>query len=545
MCYDGEACMKCNLFCLLFIAVIYTAAFASESGSPFDGPPAAERGRLDSILFTKWKAAGIPVSSIRLCSDAVFVRRAFLDVTGRLPAAGEVSAFLKDQAADKRERLIDRLLQRDEFADYWAMKWCEILRVKSEYPINLWPNAAQCYHRWIRTALRENTPYDRFARELLTASGSNFRVPQVNFYRAIQGRGPAVLTRAVALTFMGDRMESWPKDRCLGSEAFFSRVGYKSTQEWKEEIVFFDLSKPLPKNAVLPDGSRVALRPEQDPRQVFADWLLRRENPWFARNAVNRTWFWLLGRGILEPPDNISCIKGRQGENQPDIRDARTAKIDDALLDLLQSTLIASHWDLKAVFRMILNSCAYQASCVQPPGCPGAADQFAAYRIRRLEAEVLVDALNDISGMSEEYSSPVPEPFTWIPEGTRAVTLADGSITSPFLDLFGRPARDTGLLSERTNAVTAAQALHMLNSTHVRRKIEQGPKIRQLLNNQGKDHRRILSELYLTVLSRPPSEEEVRQVREYVAAQRGVKGAAPRMDVIWALISSSEFLYRH
>jgi len=531
--------MKQTCFCLLLIAIVFTGAFASESGSPFDGPPAVEHGRLDSLLFAKWKAAGVPVSSIRLCSDAVFIRRAFLDVIGRLPTSDEVSAFLKNQAADKRERLIDRLLQRDELADYWAMKWCEILRVKSEYPINLWPNAVQGYHRWIRTALRENMPYDRFALELLTSSGSNFRVPQVNFYRAVQGRGPAVLTRAAALTFMGDRMESWPADRCLGFEAFFSRVGYKSTQEWKEEIVFFDLTKPLPKSAVLPDGSRVTLRPEQDPRQVFTDWLIRRENPWFARNIVNRTWFWLLGRGIIEPPDNLNCIKGDKS------RPAGTPKADDALLELLQSELIASHWDLKAVYRLILNSCAYQASCVPPQGCPAAADQFAAYRIRRLEAEVLADALNDVTGMAEEYSSPIPEPFTWIPEGTRAVTLADGSITSSFLDLFGRPARDTGLLSERTNTVTAAQELHMLNSTQVRRKIEQGPKIRQLLNSQGKDQRKVLSDLYLTMLSRPPSEDEVRQIQEYVAAQRGVNGAAPRMDVIWALVNSAEFLYRH
>jgi len=543
--------MKRACFCLLIIAILSAGAFAADPVSPFDGPPAAGQCRLDPLLFAKWKAAGIPVSRIRLCSDAVFIRRAFLDVIGRLPTSNEVSTFLEERAPDRRERLIDRLLQRQEFADYWTMKWCEILRVKSEYPINLWPNAAQGYHRWIHTAIRENMPYDRFARELLTASGSNFRVPQANFFRALQGRGPAVLSRAAALTFMGDRMETWPEERCRGLEAFFSTVGYKSTEEWKEEIVFFDLSRPLPPAAVLPDGSHVMLRPGQDPRRVFADWLIRRENPWFARNIVNRTWFWLLGRGILEPPDNISCMKrdrGRQrgqGENRPAHQAAVTAECDDALLTLLERELYTSSWDLKAVYRLILTSCAYQVSSIPPPGVPAAADQFAAYRIRRLEAEVLVDALNDLTGMTEEYSSPVPEPFTWIPGGTRAVALADGSITSSFLDLFGRPARDTGLLGERTDTVTDAQALHMLNSTHVRRKIEQGPKIRQLLNARARDQRKLVADLYLAVLSRPPSEEELLEVRKYVEAQRGIKGAAPRMDVIWALINSAEFLYRH
>ena len=152
----------------------------------------------------------------RLSSDAVFVRRVYLDVIGTLPTADEARAFIDDRDVSKRSALIDRLLDRDEFADYWAMKWCDTLRVKSEFPINLWPNAVQAYHRWIRTAIRDNVPYDRFARELLTASGSNFRDPAVNFYRAVQSREPSAIASAVALTFMGVRAEAWPKARLDG-----------------------------------------------------------------------------------------------------------------------------------------------------------------------------------------------------------------------------------------------------------------------------------------------------------------------------------------
>jgi hypothetical protein len=199
---------------------------------------------LDEPVVRRWRELGLEPA--RPCSDAVFLRRAHLDAIGTLPTAAEARAFLGDRSPNKRQVLVDRLLDRPEFADYWTMKWSELLRVKSEYPVNLWPNAAQAYHRWIQTALRENRPYDRFARELLTASGSNFRVAPVNFYRAVQSREPVGLAQAVALTFLGSRLETWPADRRDGLAAVFSRVGYKSTLEWKEEIVHRTPPRPRP-----------------------------------------------------------------------------------------------------------------------------------------------------------------------------------------------------------------------------------------------------------------------------------------------------------
>ena len=185
------------------------------------------RNAIDELVFAKLEQCNVQPAAV--CSDAVFVRRAYLDVIGTLPTGTRRREFLLDRSPNKRRALIDRLLEREEFADYWAMKWSDLLRVKAEFPINLWPNAAQAYHRWIRTCLKENMPYDQFVREMLTASGSNFRVPPVNFYRAMQNREPQGIAQAVALTFMGTRAEKWPKDRLAGMAAFFSQVGYKST----------------------------------------------------------------------------------------------------------------------------------------------------------------------------------------------------------------------------------------------------------------------------------------------------------------------------
>jgi hypothetical protein len=191
----------------------------------------------------------------------VFVRRAYLDVIGTLPTEQEARTFLSDRDPNKRRALIDHLLEREEFADYRAMKWGDLLRVKSEFPINLWPNAVQAYHRWIRTSLQDNLPYDRFVREMLTSSGSNFRVPQVNFYRAVQSKEPQAIAQAVALTFMGVRAENWPTDRLSGMPAFFSQIGYKPTGEWKEEIVYWDPARGAKASppAVFPDGQPARL----------------------------------------------------------------------------------------------------------------------------------------------------------------------------------------------------------------------------------------------------------------------------------------------
>jgi hypothetical protein len=511
--------------------VLLASAGQAQSPSfrhPFESPEApAVRNRVDEVVFAALRKEGL--TPARLASDAVFVRRAHLDVIGTLPTADEARAFIEDRDPAKRAALIDRLLARDEFADYWAMKWCDTLRVKSEFPINLWPNAVQAYHRWIRTAIRDSVPYDRFARDLLTASGSNFRDAPVNFYRALQSREPQAIASAVALTFMGERADAWPRARLDGLAAFFSQIGYKPTGEWKEEIVYFDADKLTPgKTAIFPDGTAARLGPGRDPREVFAAWLTAPSNPYFARAAVNRAWYWLMGRGIVHEPDDM-----RPG-NPPS---------HPELLALLERELVASRFDMTHVVRMILNSSTYQLSSIPATTAPAPESRFASAIVRPLDAEVLIDALNQITGMGEQYSSAIPEPYTFIPPDQRSIALADGSIRSAFLETFGRPPRDTGLASERASEPTAAQRLYLLNSADVQRKLQQGPRLQALLQRQTSPLGAVTA-LYLTILSRFPTDEEVRAVTAYTQAA-GANRRAAAQDLAWALVNSAEFGFRH
>jgi hypothetical protein len=510
-------------------------AASTQTLNPYDSKvEKAARNAVDDAVFAKLESCKVEPAAV--CSDGVFVRRVYLDVIGTLPSGFEAREFILDRSPSKRRALIDRLLERDEFADYWAMRWSDVLRIKAEFPINLWPNAAQAYHRWVRTCIKDNVPYDQMVRQMLTSSGSNFRVPPVNFYRAMQNHEPVGIAQTVALTFMGSQADKWPKERLAGMAGFFTKVGYKSTAEWKEEIVFFDPGKTnsastndLPITAaIFPDGTLAHLLPDQDPREVFADWLITPKNPWFTRNIANRVWAWLLGRGVIQEPDDI------RPDNPPSNPD---------LLVLLELELTTHNYDLKHLYRLILNSRTYQLSSV--PKGEGTRDDsnFSCYPLRRLDAEVLIDALNKITAGTENYSSPIPEPFTFIPENQRSIALPDGSISSSFLEMFGRSARDTGLVSERNNRPTAEQRLHLLNSSAIQRKIEQSPMIKNLTAT-GKEPRDTTTGIYLGILSRFPTAEELKIAQDYFQSGDLSRREAA-VDLVWALINSAEFLYRH
>jgi hypothetical protein len=555
-----------------FVTAVAGAATAETGPGIFESPAAVTpEGQIDKFVMARLVPLAIQPA---LCSDAVFVRRVYLDVIGTLPTAKEAREFIADpDTKNKRRLLIDRLLERDELADCWAMKWGDILRIKAEFPVNLWPNAAQAYHRWVRASIAANKPYDKFAREMLTSSGSNFRVGPVNFYRAIQNRTPEGIASAVTLTFMGARADKWPTNQLAGIAAFFAQIGYKPTREWKEEVVFWDPlnssaqttnnapagSASVPTNsapevAVFPNGKQIKLPPDRDPREVFAEWLITPKNPWFTRNIANRLWSWLLGRGIIQEPDDI------RDDNPPS---------NPALLAYLDKELVAGHYDLKRLYRLILNSKTYQFSSVprsvaadvsrrtspqagksaptDAGGYSRAEANFGSYALRRLDAEVLIDAINKITGSSDLYTSAIPEPFTYIPADEAAIALADGSITSPFLALFGRSARATGMENERNNKVMPAQCLHLLNSSHIQRKLEQSTKLKTIFES-GRKQPEIEEELYLTILSRFPTPDEVKALGEYGRPGKSdvrVKTREDWLDITWALINSTEFLYRH
>jgi hypothetical protein len=357
----------------------------------------------------------------------------------------------------------------------------------------------------------------------------------------MQDKSPKTIAQTVALTFMGTKAENWPPEKLDQMAVFFSHVGYKPTREWKEEIVFFDpageeggvkrttaelAAVSLPRTAVLPDGKRVHLDADGDPRTVFADWLTTAQNPWFSRAILDRIWFWLMGRGLTADPD----------ETEPD------ATVENAaLVNYLQQELVRSHFNLKHIYRLILTSETYQLSSLPQGDVAKSRAHFASYSPRRLDGEVLIDALCQVTGTSEDYSSAIPEPFTFMPQGQRAISLPDGSITSSFLEQFGKPARDTGLASERNNTPTDAQRLHMLNSSHIQKKIQQGPALQDLMQ-KAKNNDDLIDALYLTILSRTPSAEE-----RAIAKQRLQSGSRRDAvtDLAWAMINSTEFLYRH
>jgi hypothetical protein len=515
----------------LLALLVLAAAVKTFAATPFESPVGlAPQNKIDEIVFARLQE--LHIAPARLCSDPVFVRRVYLDVTGTLPTAAEAEQFILDRNPDKRRVLIDRLLARDEYADYLAMKWGDVLRIKAEFPINLWPNAAQSYHRWVHDAVRDNMPCDKFARELLTASGSDFENPPVNFYRAMQNRTPPGIAQTVALTFLGERAELWPSNDLANLSVFFANVGSKYTAEWKEEIIFFNPASTnagalngSPRKAVFPDGEKATLSPDQDPRAAFANWLVK--DPQFARSLVNRAWSWLIGRGIVQEPDDF------RADNPPG---------NPELLAFLQNEFVSSGCDFKQLYRLILNSQTYQLASIPQSRSPEAAANFAFYPLRRLDAEVLIDALDQITGADEKYSSAIPEPYTFIPDNLRSIALPDGSITSSFLEMFGRPPRDTGLESERNNRITAAQKLTLLNSSLMQKKIESSRMI-EFQTSSNRAPADIATGMYLGILSRFPTAAETRTAQDYFQSGAGRRQAA--VDLAWALMNSTEFLYRH
>lgn len=498
-------------------------------------PLGAGTGRLDELVLARQAETGFALAAV--CSDEVFVRRVFIDVIGTLPTADEARAFLASDEADKRAVLIDHLLERPEYADYVALKWGDLLRLKAEFPSNLWPNGVQAYHGWIREAVRQNMRYDDFARALLTASGSNFRDPPANFYRPFQERTPRRIAETVCLVFMGVRLENvgWDAAQLFGLDAFFATVAYKRTGEWKEEIVFSDpdraMHDPISGAVVrpqIPGEPALELAPGSDPRVAFAAWLTAPENPYFARNIANRVWFWLLGRGLIHEVDDV-----RPGQ----------AAWSEPLLAHLAQELVTHDYDLRHLYRIILNSDTYQRESATDAATAADVAGFSTYRLRRLDAEVLIDAINQVTGTGEEYVSEVPEPFTFVPATRRSIALADGSTRSPFSELFGRPGRDTSFEAERNLEPSSFQALHLLNSSHLQNKVMRGPALVRLARGMPNPRRRV-NELYLTILSRPPTAAEMTVALDYVNAGEGGQ-VSGFQDLAWALLNTHEFLLKH
>ncbi|ARN57763.1 DUF1553 domain-containing protein [Sedimentisphaera salicampi] len=516
--------MRLFVFIVLFVSSSFAGLYESGSAclSDSDNP-------IDRAVLSGLKANGLKPSE--KCSDSVFLRRIYLDLTGTTPHLWQARDFLNDKSGDKRRKLVNKLLGSPEYADYWSMKLCDTLRVKAEFPVNLWPNGVQAYYKWVHSSVVNNKPYDKFAEDILLSSGSNFRSPPVNFYRAIQGNEPQTIASAAALTFMGIRLENWPEKTAECITPFFSRLCYKGTKEWKEQIIYNDPAAETNLTASLPFGGReVTIEAGEDPRKPFVSWLISEDNDYFAENMINRVWYWLMGSGIYTELDD------RRPQSTP---------VNPRLMSCLKKEFVSSGWDVAHLIKFIASSQTYQQSSIPDKKPAETLKHFGCYKVRRVEAEVLSDILDKtFGGSSGNYISRIPEPFTFFPAYKTAVSIQDGSITSPFLALFGKPSRDTGFLAERNSEPSAAQSRYLLNSNYINNKISRSWKLKKLVRDNRKNRKRILSGIYLSILSRAPSESETKKALGYYRSS-GLNLLNASQDIAWALTNSREFSYKH
>jgi hypothetical protein len=494
--------------------------------APNPYPVLMSNNAIDDLVWAKLKTIGILPSE--LASDSVFLRRVYLDVLGTLPSPAEVRDFQKNGDADKRAKWIDKILDRPEYADYWAQKWADVLLVNRD---KLGDRGSYEMHRWLRTQFATNRPYDQWVRELIAASGPASQVGPVNFFRA--SATPEEMTRAVSQAFLGIRLEcaqchhhpfeKWTQDDFYGLAGFFTGLQRKKLPG-DDELVFHTgnrpMTMPLTNRAVAirpPSGPVLAATVEGDPRHVLGEWMTKPENPWFARLVVNRLWKHYLGRGLVEPEDDLRSTN--PATNEP-------------LLDFLARTLVTNKYDLKAVTRLILNSRVYQLSSV-PNATNGDDEQYAShYRVKRLPAEVLLDAICRVTE--------VPEPFPGRPRGTRAIELWDNRAPSYFLDIFGRSERLSPCECGRSSEPTMAQCLHLMNAPEIERKIaDPAGRVARLMDKKFSEDE-IVEELCLAALGRPSGEKERRTARKLFAGSPRREAA---QDFLWALLNSHDFLF--
>ena len=461
-----------------------------------------------SLLFSVTQV----VASVR-CSDEVFLRRAYLTVTGALPTPQQAVEFIEDQSSNKREVLIDKLLESELGLKYMQMRWGDILRIKSEFPSNLWPNGVQAYNRWIYEQLMNNVPYDKMVRSLLLSMGSNFRSPAANFYRGFQTRNSKNIYDNINLLFLGNR-------ECYDNgNICFSQIKYKSTKEWKEEIIYLDIHKRAPYNQIeLGDDTTFYLRQDSDWREPYVMWLTSPKNRRFAEVMVNRMWFWVFGKGIVHEPDDW------RDDNPPS---------DPELLKELTDYFLAQNFDMRAMMKRILLSDKFNSKAA-PEGD---------YIPQRLPAEVIVDAMASVTNIWSTYTSRVPEPFTFYPPRTRSTHLGDATVSSSELELFGKVSRDVSLESQRNNAITSRQLLYLMNSSALENRIRKSPTL-QKIYIQSANIKQLADNITLLTLSRRATAAEVEMYRQYME-QNQLPMMEVAVDIMWMQINSNEFLYNH
>jgi hypothetical protein len=502
-------------------------------GTPFTAPRTPESNYIDALVNAKLNKLHVVPSG--LCGDETFLRRVSIDLVGTLPTPAERAKFLADPDPKKREKLVDALLEREEFRDIWVMKWAELLQIRTVNGIS--QKALLLYDKWLRDRIRSGVTIDRVVRDLLQANGGTFENPAVNYFQT--ETEPQLLAENVAQVFLGTRIQCaqchnhpfdrWTMNDYYGFAAFFSQIGYKNAQDPRELTIFNagegEMHHPVGNRVVLPKYLGVTgpdLKPGRDYRAFLADWLASPDNPAFARNVGNITWAHFFGKGIVEPVDDMRV------SNPPSNRE---------LLEALGKKVVEYRFDVKKLARDICLSRTYQLSTEQNSTNALDGRNFSRQTARRMRAEVLLDCISQVTETGNE--------FPGLPPGMRAVQIPDAGgrrTISYFLTTFGRSTRNTACSCEVKTAPTLTQALHLINGEATSGKIAEGRVVERLVAAKG-EPTAVAEELYLRCLGRAPSAAEAGRIAEKLARSADKKQALE--DLFWALLNTNEFLFNH
>ena len=501
---------------------------------------------IDQLVFANLKQIGVPPSPV--CDDATFLRRVSLDIAGHLPTVEEANAFFASQEPDKRDRLIESLLNSPDYADFFANKWAAVLKNKRDDTSDITANFA--FHSWLRDGLLANKPYDQMVRQILAATGTIVANPPVAWYKRV--KEPQQQIEDVAQLFLGVKMqcaqchhhpfERWSQADYYSLSAFFSQVGRKPTATAGEDVIFHKRGvaqaenkktkqpvKPAALGDAMPD-----IAADEDPRLRLADWMSNKANPFFAKSLANRYWKHFFRRGLVEPED--------------DIRDTNPPT-NPELLEALAQHFITSGYDLKAMVRVITQSHTYQLSAMPNDFNVVDRQNYSHYYPKHLPAEVLLDSIDQLTGARTDFAD--------MPSGTRAISLPDNSYnrSSPFLKVFGRPEGASVCECERVQSASLAQSLHLMNAADVKAKLTTGDGRADRLAKSTKPEPEKLRELYLAAYQREPTADELKIAEAYLAQPRVDAQGKPLdpltakrqayEDLLWALINTKEFLYNH
>ncbi|HSI12062.1 MAG TPA: DUF1553 domain-containing protein [Chthoniobacter sp.] len=540
---NGEGTVTAWYLSKLAIATVtapYTQAPVPSAFADFK-----PRNFVDERVLEKLHELNLPPSD--RCTDSEFIRRAFLDTVGVLPTAEETRTFLAETTPDKRDHLIDALLARPEYIDYWSYKWSDLLLVNSDKlpEVPMWS-----YYQWIRRQVELNTPWDDLVRNLLTATGSTEQNGAGNFF--VLHDEPTKLAETVSVAFLGmsincakchnHPMEKWTNDQYFAFANLFSRVRQKNGGQPNERVIFADTTgdlvqplrgKPQPPTPL--DAKAISLTSPEDRRVPMAKWLTSPENPYFARAITNRVWKNFLGVGLVESVDDLRMTNPASNEK---------------LLSEAAGYLVKNNFDLKALMRTILTSETYQRSSVARPENKDDGRFYARYYPKRLMAEVMLDAVSQVTAEPTAFRMDKRNANKGIgdsyPMGYRALQLPDSHTVSYFLNSFGRPNRVSTCECERTNEPSMAQALHIANGDTLNQKLAaKDNRVDQLLAS-GKSDAALADEIYLLALSRLPSEPERAGLTKALAEATSPAEKRPIVeDVFWSVMSTREFLFNH